>query len=92
MIKKILSILKYTFLMLLILALSTGLALALDNFDIRSETILLVFVLAILIITLLTDKIYYPLCGSILSILIFNFFFTEPRFSFAINDPNYYIS
>ncbi len=78
--------------MLLILALSTGLALALDNFDIRSETILLVFVLAILIITLLTDKIYYPLCGSILSIFIFNFFFTEPRFSFVINDPNYYIS
>ena len=78
--------------MLVVILLSTGLTLALDNFDIRSETILLVFVLAILIITLLTDKIYYPLCGSILSILIFNFFFTEPRLSFAINDPNYYIS
>lgn len=77
---------------ILALAVATGLAFGLNELGLRSENLLLVYLLAILGITILTKQIYYPFLSSIASVLLFNFFFTEPRYSFAMDDPNYYIS
>lgn len=74
------------------LGVATGLAFGLDGLGLRPENLLLIFLLAILAVTIVTKKIYYPLACSVASVLIFNFFFTEPRLSFMIDDPNYYIS
>lgn len=83
---------KNTVLSLLSLGVATGLAFGLNELGLRSENLLLVYLLAILGITILTKQIYYSFLGSIGSVLLFNFFFTEPRYSFAMDDPNYYIS
>jgi len=74
------------------LGVATGLAFGLDDLGLRPENLLLIYLLAILAVTIVTKRIYYPLACSVASVLIFNFFFTTPRLSFMIEDPNYYIS
>ena len=68
------------------------LELALNSLDVKEENIYLVFVLSILIIIIESHSIIYGLMASVLSVLSFNFFITEPRYSFVVNDPNYYVS
>jgi len=68
------------------------LELALDKLHVKDENIYLVFVLAILIVIIESKSILYGLFASIVSVLSFNFFITEPKFTFVVNDPNYYVS
>ena len=78
---------------LLVIILSIAIQYGLGKIDaIRDENIFLVFVVSILIILIETKNILYGIFSSIVFILSFNFFETEPYFSFQVNDPNYYIS
>lgn len=77
---------------IVILALSTALAFALDAYGIRPENILLVFVVAVVLINIETRSLLAGLVSGFLCVAIFNYFFTDPRNSFIISDPNYYVS
>lgn len=48
-----------------------------------------VYILGVLIIAVTTSNRIYSLISSILSVLIFNFIFTNPRFTFAAYDSGY---
>ena len=75
-----------------VMVFSIGLELALDSLGVKDENIYLVFVLAILIINIETKSIWYGLAGSLVMVLSFNYFITEPRQSFDVSDTNYYVS
>lgn len=51
--------------------------------------IIMVYILGVLFNAIVTRGRIYSVVSSILSVLAFNFFFTEPRFSFQAIDPGY---
>ena len=54
--------------------------------------IIAVYLFAVLVCSIITTG---PVCGllaSVISVLVFNFFFTVPRFTFRFSDPNYLVT
>ncbi|MCG2731174.1 MAG: sensor histidine kinase KdpD [Acetobacterium sp.] len=51
--------------------------------------IIIIYILGVLLIAIATKGKLYSLISSILSVLVFNFFFTEPYFSLQAYDPGY---
>lgn len=85
-------ILKQTIIMLIILIITTLLAYALNEMSFRKENILLVYIIAVMITIIESKKFTFGFITAILCVLIFNFLFTEPQYTFIINDPNYIVS
>ena len=50
------------------------------------------YLLAILLIVWSTKRFLYGLFFSVATTFTFNYFFSEPRFTLSVNDPNYYIT
>ena len=50
---------------------------------------IMVYLLAVLIVSRVTRGYVYGIVASVLSVLAFNFFFTEPYFTFYTIDPGY---
>ena len=57
------------------------------NFSIAN--IIMVYILGVLLNAIVTEGRVYSAVSSILSVIIFNYFFTEPRFSLRATDPGY---
>ena len=74
--------------MLGILALCTLVGYLFRAAGFSSDNIVLVYILGVLGVSLFTTGRTYSLLSSALSVLIFNFFFTEPYFSLR-SDPGY---
>ncbi|WP_024614527.1 sensor histidine kinase KdpD [Clostridium sp. Ade.TY] len=51
-----------------------------------------VFILGVLIISSQTNGRIYGAVSSLLSVLLFNFFFTDPKFTFEAYDPGYIVT
>lgn len=77
---------------IVVFVLSILLAFSLYATDLRIENILLVFVVGILIIIVESSSFSWGIVSAILFVFTFNFFFTEPRFTFDVDDPNYLVS
>jgi len=75
-----------------ILSVSIGMAFLMRDFGIRVENILLVFMAAVLLVNVRTKSLVVGICSGIVCVMIFNYFFVEPYYSFQIADPNYLIS
>lgn len=75
-----------------IFILSTLMALVLEEIGLRAENILLIFVVGILIIIVETGSFIWSTISAFVFVLTFNFFFTEPKFTFMVNNPNYFVS
>ena len=54
--------------------------------------IITVYILGVVILSVITTNRLCCLVASIMSVLIFNFFFTVPRFTFRFVDPGYYVT
>ena len=54
--------------------------------------IITVYILGVVILSVVTTNRLCSLLASVGSVLIFNFFFTEPRFTFRFVDPGYYVT
>ena len=81
---------------ILILVGVMGLATAVSYLFFRStfsnSNIITVYILAVLITAALTARRVYGIAAAVLYILLFNFLFIEPRFSFLVYDPNYLVT
>jgi len=88
---KILS-LKNLIIVLIIIFLTTLFAYSLQEFGIRLENILLVYIIAVMIIIIETKKFILGFTSTIICVFIFNFLFIDPKYTFIINDANYIIS
>lgn len=53
------------------------------------SNIVMVYILAVLIISAVTSRRLYSLASSVLCVLAFNYFFTEPYYSLHAADPGY---
>ena len=75
-----------------IIMLATLLSSALYDIGLRVENILMIYAVSVLIIINETQKLFWGALSAVLCMLLFNFFFTEPRYTLMMNDPNYYAS
>lgn len=80
---------KNVLIVLLILFLTTLLAQLFVVLEFQEATIVILYLLAVLIITQTTTHHVYGILASVLSVLVFNFFFTEPLYSFNTHQPDY---
>lgn len=78
--------------MTLILLVCTMIAYIFYELDLRAENIMIVYLTGILLVIIENKKFIWGVLASCLSIIFFNFFFTNPRFSLAMDDPNYIIT
>lgn len=76
---------------LLILALCTGIGYLFTDLGFSTANVIVVYILGVLTIAMLTAGRSYSLAASIMSVLIFNFFFTEPYFS-LFSDPSHIVT
>lgn len=70
------------FTMLGVLVLSTLLGFLFHNLGFREGNIIVVYILGVLIIAVITASRFWSILSSLLSVLLFNFLFTVPRFTF----------
>lgn len=76
---------------LLILALCTGIGYLFSDLGFSTANVIVVYILGVLTIAMLTAGRSYSLAASIMSVLIFNFLFTEPYFS-LFSDPSHIVT
>lgn len=55
----------------------------------KEANIVTVYILAVLIIAVITTRRLYSVISSVVSVLVFNFFFTVPKFTFMAYDDGY---
>lgn len=77
---------------LIAIVLATLLALAFRAWQIREENILMVYLIAVIIISLEVKGYLWGAVCSVVCVFTFNYLFTEPYFTFRVNDPNYIIA
>lgn len=71
------------------LGLSTAIGFAFRYFGFGEANIITVYILGVLITAVVTDTRVYSILYSLASVLVFNFFFTEPQFTFNAYDASY---
>ena len=62
------------------------------NLHFSEANIIMVYILSVLTISIYNSQRIYSLISSVISVLLFNFFFTIPRFSFAATGADYPIT
>lgn len=55
----------------------------------KEANIVTVYILAVLVIAVITTRRLYSMVASVVSVLVFNFFFTVPKFTFMAYDDGY---
>ena len=77
---------------ILLLALATGIGLGFYQLGFTEVNITTVYIFTVLIISVITTSRLCGLAASISTVLIFNFIFTEPRFTLQAYDSGYSIT
>ena len=72
-----------------ILIAATLISMGLRAVDIGDQNVIMVFILSVLIISRITMGHLYGMAASVLSVLLFNFFFTLPFYTFNAIQPGY---
>lgn len=73
----------------LVLAASTAIGFLFDRLGFSVANVIMVYILGVLVTAVLTSRRAYSLVSSIVSVLLFNFFFTAPRFTLHAYDMEY---
>ncbi|MDF2541657.1 MAG: histidine kinase [Herbinix sp.] len=64
----------------------------LTSFDFNNDSVIMLYILSVLIISRITTGYLYGISASVISVLICNIFFTEPYFAFNIVQKGYPIT
>ena len=75
-----------------ILSIATLASFLLYNLGFSEANIITVFILGVLFISNKTDGFIYGGIAALISVILFNFFFTHPRFSLDFYDPAYVVT
>ena len=68
---------------------ATVLGFIFEQLGINEANIITLYILAVLVISVVTTNRWYSLISSAVSVLTFNFFFTIPKFTLRAYDPDY---
>ena len=71
-----------------ILLLATGFSIVLAEAGIGKENVLMIYIVGVLLVTVCTTGYFYGALAAVLSVLMFNYFFTIPVHTFAIMNQN----
>ncbi len=71
------------------LLLTTCLGLIFQRLGFTEANIITIYILNVLIISLITQNQIYSLISSVISVFVFNFFFTEPRYTLIAHEQGY---
>ncbi|QIK57924.1 sensor histidine kinase KdpD [Erysipelothrix sp. HDW6A] len=71
------------------LSIATAIGYFFFELGFTEANIIIVFILGVLITSLITDGRIWSIISSVLAVLVFNFFFADPRFTFAAYDSGY---
>lgn len=71
------------------IGIATLINLFLYTFGAHEANLTMIYLLAVLLIAIYTQSYSYSVITPFMVVLLFNFFFTEPRFTFSIYDPQY---
>jgi len=74
------------------LSLATMIGFVFYNLQFSEANIIMVYILSVLSISICNSQRIYSLISSIVSVLLFNYFFTIPRFTFYATDAEYPIT
>lgn len=77
---------------ILVLLSATLIGYAFYTLGFSEANIVSVYIFGVLVISVITTNRFCGVAASIVSVLVFNFFFTVPRFTFHFNDPNYLVT
>src|SRR5947209_1619647 len=77
---------------LTIMTLATLLSFLFRQIGLLESNIIMAFILGVLLVAKLTDGFSYGILASIIGVLTFNFFFTEPYYSFTVYRLDYPIT
>lgn len=72
-----------------LLAAATAIGFAFDALGFSEANIITVYILGVLLTSIVTTARWYSLASSLISVLVFNFFFTDPRLTFNVYDAGY---
>ena len=75
-----------------VIAAATGISYLFERFGIDVANIITVYILGVLVISVLTSNRWFSLISSLASVIVFNFFFTDPRYTLNAYDPSYPIT
>ena len=73
------------------LGVATALALAFRSMGITESSIVLLYLLSVVIASVTAGRVY-GIGASVVAVVLFNFLFTEPRFTFVVNDAQYLVT
>ena len=76
----------------LVLLAATLLGFAFYGLGFTEANIVSAYIFGVLVISVITTNRFCGVAASIVSVLVFNFFFTIPRFTFQFNDPDYWVT
>ncbi len=85
-------ILKNVIIITFIMSMATLIGLFFKVIDLNESSIILVFILGVLFSAIKTDGYIYGILASIVGVLSFNFFFTEPYYTFIAYRADYPIT
>ena len=77
---------------LFLLAMATAFGYLFSSLELQETNVVVVYILSVLLTSLFTRGYVYGIFASIASILLFNYFFTEPFFTLKVNNPVYFIT
>lgn len=71
---------------------ATGCGLLFRRANLQESNIVSAYILAVVLASWLSNSITYGIFASLLCTLFFNYFFTAPLYTLAVNDPNYFVT
>lgn len=79
-------------LVLLLLTLATVLGAIFQHYGFHKTNIVVVYIFSVLLLARFTKGYFWGIAASVISLLLFNWFFTEPYFTLKVNDMTYIIT
>ena len=85
----LLAILKESAICIIVLVCATLAGYVFKAFGLTDADIIMLYIIAVLVISIITSKMLYCLISSLVCVVLFNFLFTYPEFSLSAHGTGY---
>lgn len=82
----------YNFLMLSLLGTASGVGYVFDELGFPETNIVIIYLLAVLLISRFTSGYIYGIVASLIATLLFNYLFTSPYYTLTVDNPSYILT
>lgn len=89
---KAFSVFKDSAICIVVLTAATLAGYAFKAFQLADADIIMLYIIAVLVISIFTSKMYFCLISSLVGVMLFNCFFTYPEFSLSVHDAGYLVT